>query len=105
MIVKTEKQLSEGAFAYVYLARQSKTKNTFFALKKITQQQKLKTTQREVSLWSELGSHVNICRFIDANVGSEGFQLPNGLLTGKSQDQFSYVLCEYCRGGSLVEYL
>ena len=34
--VKTVKQLSEGAFAYVYLARQSKTTDKFFALKKIT---------------------------------------------------------------------
>lgn len=26
-------------------------------------------------------------------------------MTGKSHDQFSYVLCEYCDGGSLVNYL
>ena len=34
--VKAVKLLSEGAFAYVYLARQSKTSDKFFAMKKIT---------------------------------------------------------------------
>ena len=26
-------------------------------------------------------------------------------MTGTSPDQFSYVLCEYCNGGSLVDYI
>ena len=103
--VKTIKQLSEGAFAYVYLARKSQTNDTFYALKKITKQQKLKVTKREISLWSELNSHPNICRFIDANIENEAMMLTNGLMTGRSQDEFSYVLCEYCDGGSLVNYI
>ena len=26
-------------------------------------------------------------------------------MTGKSDDEFSYILCEFCNGGSLVNYL
>ena len=65
----------------------------------------MEVTEREAYLWSELGSHPNICRFIDAKIGPKGMQLPNGLMTGKSHDEFSYILCEYCNGGSLVNYL
>ena len=73
---------------------------------------------REVQIWAELStnpnrfewlsSHPNICQFIDANVGPKGVQLPNGLMTGNGNDDPEgnyYVLCEYCNGGTLVNYL
>lgn len=62
-------------------------------------------TEREVAIWSQLGKHRNICQFITARVCEKDIKLSNGMLLPKSDDKYSYVLCEYCNRGTLVNYL
>ena len=93
--VKNVKLLSEGAFAYVYLVKRIHAgPDEYYALKKITPQQDFLTTQREIAIWEEIGQHDHTCTFIDAKLQSPA-----------DDDGFNYVLCEYCDGGTLVNYL
>ena len=80
--VTTLKKISEGAFAYVFLAEDESQKK--YALKQITQQQPLETTKREIEIWQSL-DHPNILRMV-AHVGDE------------------FILSELC-DGSLVDFM
>ena len=56
-------------------------------------------------IWKELGASPHICEFIDAKVQKPNDDYVVGLLKPADDDGFSYILCEYCNGGTLVEYL
>ena len=65
-------------------------------------------TRREVSLWAELSlaSHPNVCQMLDAQITGEPLTVEaTGQTFRASSDEYSYVLCEFCDGGTLVEYL
>ena len=92
--VQVQKQIAEGGFACIFLARDVNTKETY-ALKRllVTDKEEAKVVQYEVDLAKFLPPHPNIVRFFDAGMHSEA-----GTMEG-------FILMEYCEGESLLSKL
>ena len=87
-------KISEGGYAFVYKATNTKTQEVY-ALKKIYigNRENARAVKREVQTWRRLGNHPNIVRFLDCTVIEEN-DMPH-----------MYVLCELCKGGHLLNLL
>eukprot|EP00921_Rhytidocystis_pertsovi_P004194 GHVQ01007306.1.p1 GENE.GHVQ01007306.1~~GHVQ01007306.1.p1 ORF type:complete len:447 (+),score=63.13 GHVQ01007306.1:328-1668(+) len=92
--VKEERQLSEGAFAYVWCVRDVDTGEQF-ALKKMLCQdsERYSLAKREISIMARLPKHPNIVEYYGSCT----------VISGKTREVM--ILMEYCPGGHLLNLL
>eukprot|EP00347_Sterkiella_histriomuscorum_P014079 403362242 len=88
--------LAEGGYGYVYQVHELNNPQQKYALKriKILDGKLSKMVKMEVKVWSKLGSHPNIVKYIDSQIleNSDG-----------SKDML--ILSELCTNGTLVDYI
>ncbi|KAL8271433.1 hypothetical protein Esti_004634 [Eimeria stiedai] len=96
--IRIERQLAEGGYAYVWLARDSKT-DELFALKRLpySDAEGLACATRERDVLASLPPHENVVRCHGSLCAA-----PQGGSRGSGE---VLLLLDYCRGGSLLDLL
>lgn len=89
--IREEKLLSEGAYSFVYLAKDLNTNKTYTIKKTICQdKEKLEMAQKEIHILKSLPPHKNIVQYFGSTVISE------------NSHKIVIMLMEFCERGNLL---